>query len=325
MNLSVNPTVTKSRGKRFQNPKSIHDSVYERLARSELFQTYQNAFLRVTGLHLTLVAAQGDGPNADDPELSQFCNKLKACGRICEGCLSASWRANGHLSALGSSQYRCFAGLTQSAVPVVAGPEIIAYLKTDRIFTRTPTEREFNDVLNGIGTRTLDSATVAALHDAFFQTTTVEADRYDSMVMLLLLFARQLTCLADSLATIIEGGEAPSITKARHFIAEHYREPLSLGCVSHEAGMSGSHFCRVFRESTGFTLTDYVNRYRIEQAKHELLKAGRRVSEIAFENGFQSLSQFNRSFSRLTGMNPSAWRERQLGQALRPEPAPVSG
>ena len=51
------------------------------------------------------------------------------------------------------------------------------------------------------------------------------------------------------------------------------------------AGVSESHFCRIFREGTGLTLTDYINRSRIESARQMLLKADARVSEIAFEVG----------------------------------------
>jgi AraC-like DNA-binding protein len=82
--------------------------------------------------------------------------------------------------------------------------------------------------------------------------------------------------------------------------------------VAHEAGLSESHFCRLFKEATGLTLTDYVNRCRIEHAKKELLKSDRRVSEIAFEVGYQSLSQFNRSFARIVGQSPTLWRRKQL-------------
>ena len=59
--------------------------------------------------------------------------------------------------------------------------------------------------------------------------------------------------------------------------------------------------------SPGSTLTDYVNRRRIQWAKKELLKSETRISEIAFLIGYQSLSQFNRSFARVTGLSPSRY------------------
>jgi YesN/AraC family two-component response regulator len=57
------------------------------------------------------------------------------------------------------------------------------------------------------------------------------------------------------------------------------------------------------------TFTDFVNQYRITQAKTLLLK-DISVSEACYEVGFQSLSYFNKLFKKLTGENPSAFKRR---------------
>jgi AraC-like DNA-binding protein len=59
-------------------------------------------------------------------------------------------------------------------------------------------------------------------------------------------------------------------------------------------------------------LIDYINRCRVEQAKQMLLKQDARVSEVAFETGYQSLSQFNRSFRNIMGESPTEYRRRLL-------------
>jgi AraC-like DNA-binding protein len=105
------------------------------------------------------------------------------------------------------------------------------------------------------------------------------------------------------------------VARARKFIDETLADPLPLTLVARQAGLSESHFCRVFKEATGLTLTDYINRRRIEWAKKELLKPEARVSEIAFNIGYQSLSQFNRSFARFTGNSPTNFRREELAKA----------
>jgi AraC-like DNA-binding protein len=132
------------------------------------------------------------------------------------------------------------------------------------------------------------------------------------MVTLLATFADQLGQQAEKLVVVREGGESTAITKARAFIDQNLSEPLPLSLVARQAGLSESHFCRIFREGTGLTLTDYINRRRIQWAKRELLKSETRISEIAFLIGYQSLSQFNRSFSRVTGRSPSRFRSEEL-------------
>jgi AraC-like DNA-binding protein len=80
--------------------------------------------------------------------------------------------------------------------------------------------------------------------------------------------------------------------------------------------MSAFYFCKVFKAATGLTLTDYIARARIEKTKQMLLNPHTRISEAAFAAGFQSLSQFNRVFRRVTGESPTAHREHLHG---RPE------
>ena len=58
----------------------------------------------------------------------------------------------------------------------------------------------------------------------------------------------------------------------------------------------------------GLTFTDYLARVRIEKAKTLLLAPNRRVSEVAYEVGFQSLTHFNRVFKAITGQSPSGYR-----------------
>ena len=147
---------------------------------------------------------------------------------------------------------------------------------------------------------------------AYFETQSVDPQRYNSIVTLLNSFAEQLSRHADELATIQEGREPEAISRARHFVHAHLDESLPLPMVARQAGLSESHFCRVFKEVTGLTLTDYITRCRIGWAKRELLRPSARISEVAFKVGFQSLSQFNRSFARLVGCSPSAYRSKKI-------------
>jgi AraC-like DNA-binding protein len=195
------------------------------------------------------------------------------------------------------------------------GATIVGFLRTGQVFTRTPGEEDFDDFLGKFGRKQLDPKDAETLRATYFQTRTVDPERYESMIRLLESFAGQLGQHAESLAIIEEGSEPAAIAKARKHIHQHLDEPLPLGAVARVAGLSESHFCRLFKDATGLTLTDYVNRCRVEWAKKELLKPEMRVSEIAFQVGYQSLSQFNRSFARIVGSSPTRWRQEQLRKA----------
>jgi len=89
---------------------------------------------------------------------------------------------------------------------------------------------------------------------------------------------------------------------------------LSLGQVAKAVNMSTFYFCKMFKKITGINFTDYLSRVRIEKAKNLLLNPNLRISEIAYEVGFQSLTHFNRVFKKITGQSPTQYRG-QLAQA----------
>jgi AraC-like DNA-binding protein len=109
-----------------------------------------------------------------------------------------------------------------------------------------------------------------------------------------------------------ENAEPPVITKARAYIQEHQTEEISLGQVAKAVNMSSYYFCKMFKKVTGINFTDYVARVRIEKSKNLLLNPNLRVSEIAFEVGFQSLTHFNRVFKKILGQSPTEYRAQLL-------------
>jgi AraC family transcriptional regulator len=75
------------------------------------------------------------------------------------------------------------------------------------------------------------------------------------------------------------------------------------------AGLTPSHFCRVFKRATKFTPHQYVMKARIERAQDMLTCTDMTVSQISDEMGFASQSHFTRAFRGLTGSTPGAWRQ----------------
>lgn len=97
---------------------------------------------------------------------------------------------------------------------------------------------------------------------------------------------------------------------AKAYIMQHLTEPLSLETVSSNVNVSPFHFCKVFKRGTGMTFTDYVNHVRVEKARRMLLRPGARITDVAYDVGFQSLSHFNRSFRRIVNESPTEYRAR---------------
>lgn len=114
-----------------------------------------------------------------------------------------------------------------------------------------------------------------------------------------------------------ERAEPADIWKARKFIREHLADKISLSEVGESAHISPNYLSEKFKQVTGVNFVEYIAQSRTEKARDLLQNSSRRISEIAFAVGFQSLSQFNRVFRRLTGKSPRTYRAAGSKQTMR--------
>ena len=279
------------------------------LKRSRIYRDYEQAFRETTGLPIALRPIEAfDLPHHDDPKENPFCALMATSNHSCAACLQLQRRVEEE-ARLEPKTLKCFAGLCDSAVPVRVGDNLIAFLQTGQILLHTPRKTDLakaTRALVAFGTE----VDVKRLEEAYFQTRVVTPKQYESIVRLLTIFAQHLSSVSNQLLVEEAEAEPPAIGRARAFIAEHHADVITLGEVSRVVNMSAFYFCKSFKKATGMTFTDYLARVRIEKVKNLLLNPQKRVSEAAFEAGFQSLSQFNRVFRRIAGESPSVYRER---------------
>jgi AraC-like DNA-binding protein/ligand-binding sensor protein len=288
------------------------DNLVGRLQKSEIFRDYQQAFQTATGLPLVLRAPGAfAAPMAGAKNVNPFCALMAARSKSCAACLQVQQAAETGAFD-GVKTLECFAGLNDSLVPVRMGETVVAYLQTGQVLFRAPTERQFKTAMKELA-RFSPGADVGELREAFFQSRVLARSHYEAMLRLLVSFAQHLALVANELMITTTTAEPPAVARARAFIAEHIGEPLSLEQVARAANMSAFYFCKVFKAGTGLTLTHYIARARIERTKQMLLNPNTRISEAAYEAGFQSLSQFNRVFRRIAGESPTAYREHLHG------------
>ena len=98
------------------------------------------------------------------------------------------------------------------------------------------------------------------------------------------------------------------IGDAMDLIERSCRQPLALSDVASAVGFSPFHFLRVFRRVTGTTPHQYLLGARIRLAARLLRDTHRPVTEIAYDVGFEDLSNFVRTFHRVIGSSPRAYR-----------------
>jgi len=292
-------------------PRRRH-AIVEQLRNSRIYRDYERAFRETTGLPIAL-RGQGIGdyapPHRGDPNENPFCAIMARSNQTCATCLQMQRRMEDE-AQLEPTTLRCFAGLCDSAVPVRVGENLVAFLQTGQILLHEPTKQEFSRSTQRL-LKLGSDIDVRRLEETYFQTRVVDKQQYESILRLLEVFAQHLAILSTELMVKAEEPEAPpAVNKACDFITTRHNEELTLPQVAKAVNMSSFYFCKMFKRSTGLTFTDYLARVRVQKVKNLLLNPHKRISEAAFECGFQSLSQFNRVFKKITGESPKRYRAR---------------
>lgn len=93
------------------------------------------------------------------------------------------------------------------------------------------------------------------------------------------------------------------------YLNDHYMEPLQLTMVAEDFRISPHYLSRLFKQTTGFAFSDYVNLLRIKEAQRLLRETSLSITEVAMRVGFGHFSHFGKMFKRTVRMSPRAYRQ----------------
>jgi AraC-like DNA-binding protein len=303
---------------KLDHPSSANKQLIETLLRSRLFRDYETVFTKATGLALALRPLEyWQLEHQGKKNANPFCALLAEHAETLAVCLQAHEEMIRHTGTMPHT-VTCPFGLTETAVPVKLGDQTIGFLRIGQVLRRSLSradEVKLKRTLAKYGVRFSSEFRKAWEHNPL-----VPAEKYSAIIRLLTFFAEQLSTLINQIMLEKQNAEPLLVQKAREYITRNRRESLSLTDVAKASGASVFHFCKVFKKSTGLKFTDYVARVRLEDAKAELLNPNRRISEIAYDVGFQSLTQFNRMFKRIFGQSPTEFRT-NMSNGKRPSKA----
>jgi AraC-like DNA-binding protein/ligand-binding sensor protein len=280
----------------------------QRISKSDIYRDYERAFSDATKLPLSLRPTEIWRLALEEKRYQNpFCALLAKSSRTCAACLQVQKQIEG-MPGTAAKTVTCFAGLCDTAVPVKAGEKVIGYLQTGQVALRKPNAVQFGRITQQL----IDwgvTVDLTQLKDAYYHSYTLPPQQYAAMVKLLEIFASHISTLANEIVVQEEEAESPMIRRARAYILANQADPIDLDKVAQAMHVSTFYFCKMFKKATGLTFTDYLSRVRVEKAKTLLLNPHLRISEIAYDVGFQSLTHFNRMFRKIVGQSPTVYRE----------------
>jgi len=98
------------------------------------------------------------------------------------------------------------------------------------------------------------------------------------------------------------------IKAAVEFIETYYNQPIKVGDIAYEAGLSAGRLCHLFKERMGLSPIEYLTNVRIAQAEKLLLNTDDKLCNLYYEVGFNSQAYFTRKFKEVVGISPAQFR-----------------
>ena len=118
--------------------------------------------------------------------------------------------------------------------------------------------------------------------------------------------------MLGGMARLAVPSQSIPLARLEDFVRSRLQEGVSVAELARLCDLPRSTFARHFKEQTGLSPYQFVQRIRIEQAKAMLLSNRSDLAVIAVRLGFSDQSHFSRCFRAMTGLTPSAYRAGQM-------------
>jgi AraC-like DNA-binding protein/mannose-6-phosphate isomerase-like protein (cupin superfamily) len=126
-----------------------------------------------------------------------------------------------------------------------------------------------------------------------------------------------LTLLQDFRAQKVAGDTTAAIELTQEYMVQHYQEPLTLEQLAQLAGLSVSHYSRMFKKVIGYSPIDYLTHLRMDRAKELLVLSDYRYKLIANSVGYSDEFYFSRMFKKVVGVSPREYAKRHRVDPVR--------
>lgn len=128
-----------------------------------------------------------------------------------------------------------------------------------------------------------------------------------------------LAIVQDLRAQEVTGSTTLAIERTIDYMVTRYKENLTLDELAHLAGLSNSHYSRLFKKYSGYSPIDYLTHLRMDRAKELLALSDYRLKAVARSVGYQDEFYFSRIFKKVVGESPSAFAHKHRTNQLKNE------
>jgi AraC-like DNA-binding protein len=289
-------------------PRTLRRALYQKLRKLPELVEFQRDFELLTGMRLAFVdeLGLGDDLRLDELPLCAAMNASEAGRAMCARFRSTLLAGTGEHS----SCVLCGAGLIEAAIPLKISGIQAGYFIFGGKAPHPPNGMMLKKARRLLKKNDID-IDEKDLETLLAHTPVLPSENLEAYKRIAHLAARHIALKVTDQLVDTEVVMPPSVVKACGYIrARALTDDIDLAEVARHCCVSEGHLSRLFHRATGLTFREYLSQIRIERAKSLLIQSAKSVTEIAYESGFQSLSQFHRVFRKIHGISPGQMRAR---------------
>lgn len=287
---------------------TITEQVFAKLGKERLLHEYSHCLYGLLGLIIDFITWEGETLKlSGGTNFNPFCQQIRDTQKgqlTCQNCdeTHARWAARNHKSVC----YRCHAGLTDVLVPLYDHANRYIGSMTAGQFHREGDPEFSREQIYAIA-KDFDLDPQTLYHD-YCTSPRLTQSQLEALLDFLNIIGRHLSSTHDNLLLLEKLNTPDKIESVRKYVEDNYRKQLSIRQVARHFGISPGYLAYLFKRELYVSFGNYLNFYRISKAREMLTETRLSVSEIAFLNGFGSISQFNRTFRKVLHCSPSDYR-----------------
>lgn len=264
-------------------------------------------FSSITGMIIDINDIEGNHPKRyyTDNEVNEFCKIIQSSGTGKENCIRSGMERGKKAGILGKPDIHfCHSGLVDVYLPISIRGNHIATLSIGQFLTSKPTKKRFETIKKNMKDYGID---LKALEYAFMKTRVISKNNITNYIELINLIVSYIFEVEDKIIFLKSSNFSPIVSKAMSYIEKNYQDKIYVKDAADFACVSKYYFEHIFKKETGVTFVDYLNIYRVSQAKQKLVE--NKISTVCFEAGFNSLSHFYKIFKRYVGTSPKGYKQ----------------
>lgn len=259
-----------------------------------------HAFYQITGINVNLVDTDFSIDDCNPTVHNCYCRNFQTSQVGKNACAASDRQLLFRCRESKQPEYHiCHGGLVDIAVPILSDNEILGYI----ILGQLKTGDHFSKAISSLTNLNLNIEEMQAQYQSLPITS---PEKIQSLITIVSMLSEHVLIDRMLIPTINQ-----SLKRATDYIHQHLDEPLSIHKISENTNLSKSVLYRNFHNHFHCTVTEYINRKRIEQAVLLLRQTDLSMEEISQKIGFSSASYFGRIFKKCKGCSPLHFRNQK--------------